>query len=268
MNGNRLPTMPKLPMDHDFSELTELSVDETLATLAKLLSEWRPRVLSQPGLLHFYYLQRLVENTQGKSTEVKQALIPRIKRQLTLVKKALDKLPETAPEKYPVHTQANTGHSPLTALIREICNSHAHRDRNPDGLSLADELLQQEHKIKQTLKTDNSSTSEPNEPLGQIFADNPNIRKLREALERGQTEKLIRETLKLRPESPGPLNPERLLLQTLESMQALSPSYLNRFAGYAQTLAWLEHIQPRPSSSTGPDKPTSSNAKAKAKRKK
>lgn len=57
------------------------------------------------------------------------------------------------------------------------------------------------------------------------------------------------------PPNAGPLNPQRLLLQTLVRMGELSPHYLGRFMAHAETLLWLQEAQARsarPARGTGP----------------
>ena len=43
------------------------------------------------------------------------------------------------------------------------------------------------------------------------------------------------------PES-GPLNPEKLVVHSLETMRELSPQFLSRFVAYVDTLFWLEQV--------------------------
>ena len=45
------------------------------------------------------------------------------------------------------------------------------------------------------------------------------------------------------PQNAGPLNPQRLMLETLARMGELSPHYLRRFLAHAETLLWLEQAQ-------------------------
>ncbi len=41
------------------------------------------------------------------------------------------------------------------------------------------------------------------------------------------------------PENPGPLNPEILAIRLLKEINSLSPEYMSRYAGYFETLQWL-----------------------------
>ncbi|MDT7838019.1 DUF2894 domain-containing protein [Aquabacterium sp. OR-4] len=54
------------------------------------------------------------------------------------------------------------------------------------------------------------------------------------------TERQVRQSAASVPEGAGPLNSQRLVLRALQSMQQLSPAYLNRYMAYAETLLWLD----------------------------
>ena len=62
----------------------------------------------------------------------------------------------------------------------------------------------------------------------------------------GQRWALLRTTQQLSrslaqaPDQAGPLNSHRLMLQTLQRLQALSPAYLQQFLAHAEALLWLE----------------------------
>ncbi|MFK7732919.1 MAG: DUF2894 domain-containing protein [Pseudomonadales bacterium] len=61
----------------------------------------------------------------------------------------------------------------------------------------------------------------------------------RESKKQFETDTLVDAIIK-NPETYGPLNPQKLLIRSLESMRELSPHYLNRFVGYIDTLVRLE----------------------------
>lgn len=50
----------------------------------------------------------------------------------------------------------------------------------------------------------------------------------------------IRRAIDQGPENPGPLNPHKLAINSLENMERISSQYLNRFVSYLDTLLWLE----------------------------
>jgi hypothetical protein len=54
------------------------------------------------------------------------------------------------------------------------------------------------------------------------------------------SDRLVARAMKERPENAGPLNSQMLATRSLFIMRKLSPSYLNRFVSYIDTLLWLE----------------------------
>ncbi|MDH4392648.1 MAG: DUF2894 domain-containing protein [Aquabacterium sp.] len=46
------------------------------------------------------------------------------------------------------------------------------------------------------------------------------------------------------PDNAGPLNSQRLMLQTLQRLRQLSPAYLQRFMAHADALLWLDDSAP------------------------
>ena len=67
--------------------------------------------------------------------------------------------------------------------------------------------------------------------------------RFRQTLERLNAERLLQEIRARAPQNAGPLNPHRLMVETLACMDDLSPPYLRRFLAYAETLLWLEQAQ-------------------------
>ncbi len=73
------------------------------------------------------------------------------------------------------------------------------------------------------------------------------------------TERQIRQSVASVPEGAGPLNSQRLVLRALQTMQVLSPEYLNRYMAYLDTLLWLDEAgtalappAPRPAAHPAP----------------
>lgn len=64
--------------------------------------------------------------------------------------------------------------------------------------------------------------------------------RFRETWERLGAEVQVRQARERAPQNAGPLNPQRLMLETLARMGELSPHYLRRFLAHTETLLWLE----------------------------
>ncbi len=55
------------------------------------------------------------------------------------------------------------------------------------------------------------------------------------------------------PDNAGPLNSQRLMLQTLQALRSLSPAYLQRFMAHADALLWLEDRSAGPAPPAQPE---------------
>lgn len=83
-------------------------------------------------------------------------------------------------------------------------------------------------------------------------------RRFRETWERIGAEVQVQRARERAPQNAGPLNPQRLMLETLARMGELSPHYLRRFLAHAETLLWLEQTQAQlkaPAAKAKPSKP-------------
>ena len=67
--------------------------------------------------------------------------------------------------------------------------------------------------------------------------------RFRETWERIGAEVQVQQARERAPQNAGPLNPQRLMLDTLARMGELSPHYLRRFLAHTETLLWLEQVQ-------------------------
>ena len=65
-------------------------------------------------------------------------------------------------------------------------------------------------------------------------------RRFRHALGRHSAERLLSRSISVAHPESGPLNPERLMLDSLKVMRGISPHYLSRFVAQVDTLFWLE----------------------------
>lgn len=68
-------------------------------------------------------------------------------------------------------------------------------------------------------------------------------RRFLETWERLGAERQVQQARARAPQNAGPLNPQRLMIDTLARMGELSPHYLRRFLAHAESLLWLEQAQ-------------------------
>ncbi len=121
----------------------------------------------------------------------------------------------------------------LTDSIREASDSSAHEQK----ISLDDLLTEQEQRNRQEVANDTN----PRESVRS--AERSELRSTKqfaESKKRHDIENIITKAINQGPESPGPLNPQMLAINSILQMRELSPEYLRRFTVYIETLLWLE----------------------------
>lgn len=80
---------------------------------------------------------------------------------------------------------------------------------------------------------------------GGDWPDLRSAQRFRETWDRMAAEVQVQQARDRAPQNAGPLNPQRLMLDTLARMGELSPHYLRRFLAHTETLLWLEQAQGR-----------------------
>jgi len=123
---------------------------------------------------------------------------------------------------------------PLVSLAQYISRFENTGEESPAPDSFDDILRQHEYDLINAATVKNANT----EPQHQ--GDPRAIHRFRETLVKRNADKLVTRAIEEIPEGAGPLNPQKLIVQSLASMRDLSPHYLNRFVSYIDTLLWLE----------------------------
>ncbi len=106
--------------------------------------------------------------------------------------------------------------------------------------ALLSQLLQHESTTTATSSNGLLSPEAHQMPSFSLSGELKSLQLFRESWGKRYAEKRIRQVIDNAPENPGPLNPEMLVVRSLTSMRDLSPSYINRFITYLDTLNWLE----------------------------
>lgn len=125
-----------------------------------------------------------------------------------------------------------TGPTPLAALLHVL--------RTPDETTSADEAFAVDSWPEPT-----TLPGTPGSPADAVAPPRRELKALGElrALQARQTiEQLIEDAIARTPADAGPMNPHRLVTRALKQMRALSPEYARHFAGYVDTLLWLEYV--------------------------
>jgi len=141
-------------------------------------------------------------------------------------------------EQLKIRLNANRKHaySNLVALIAGMDVSTAPQKDTVVVQTLDQRLKDQEHAAR--LKTGiapikNNDTSNDQFEL-------QSLKTMRESMKYFNVDKNIARAIEDFPENAGPHNPHMLAITSLMNMRDLSPQYLRRFAGYIETVLWLE----------------------------
>ena len=116
-------------------------------------------------------------------------------------------------------------------------NEQQELDKPEQGASSIEQLL---NKQEQNAKVD---SGELDPELQDDLNEQLELRSMkffRESMKHYNIDKTIARAIFEEPQNPGPLNPHMIAIKGLTKMQELSPDYLRRFAGYLETLLWLE----------------------------
>lgn len=112
--------------------------------------------------------------------------------------------------------------------------------------------------VLQRLAADKGGAEAAAEPRAEAAASGLRaVQRFQGTWQRLHADQQIRRSLAKQPEGSGPLNSHRLVLQALQTLQALSPAYLERFVGQLEAWAWLSQLQqaalaPPPASASAP----------------
>lgn len=144
--------------------------------------------------------------------------------------------------------QAQLAPTNPSASLTEL-NSQFGRDRPAQGTGpahLDDVLRQQEQQITAAVTTAAAAqdtaacTDRPTMQINSV--ELASGRQLRRSQEKSSARQRVRRAISDCPEGAGPLNPQRLVIRALTTMETLSPDYTNRFMAYVDTLLYLQQL--------------------------
>ncbi len=185
--------------------------------------------------VRFRYIEAMVRRSARCSGAAASAIATRALDAIDAYRIALQQSDEGEPAPAATATRgAREGLAALTALLAK--NSDEIIEAGSDN-SLDQRLRQEELEIVRSLSGNDTTANGPaNITAGELGA----VRQMRDALHRVDTERRISRFSREAPDESGPLNPQRLVTDTLATMYQLSPRYLSRLISYADTLLWLE----------------------------
>ena len=108
--------------------------------------------------------------------------------------------------------------------------------RETDDVAGFDGMMQQQELALLLDFVDDQSGEQRPEPLPELKA----MRYVRTALTEFGAQRRVLQAARDSHDDSGPLNPQRLVTDSLQLMGQLSPAYLERFIAYADTLLWLD----------------------------
>lgn len=125
----------------------------------------------------------------------------------------------------------------LLEQLNRAMQRHVTDEKNtPKEPSLDDVLNQQEHELMGDSNALDPSFSDAEKPPLELQS----MVAFRESMKYFNIDNVIDRAINDHPANPGPHNPHMLAIKSLTQMRELSPQYLRRFAGYIETLLWLE----------------------------
>lgn len=178
----------------------------------------------------FLFMESMLQRARNRSPAVTAAICHRAGKALVNYPSA-----HSPGEKPPANTGTVT---PSTALrgLSALLNQADSQSSATETNSLAAAMRQQEQELLGEI--DRGATEEA--PVQELRS----ARGFRATLDRLGTERRLAEACAETHADPGPLNPQKLVTESLTHIGDLSPAYLNHFINYADTLLWLQSLAP------------------------
>ena len=151
----------------------------------------------------WHYLQVLAQRTHSQTGPAQALLQDKLRTAVAQLQAKLQAHQHQHQQSLPVRSAS----SPLSALLRDMAMPSAERPLSQTG-------------------------------LGRM--DNPRVAQFRQQLGKIRVQKQVTQAIAQAPQNAGPINSHMLVLRSLGLMRDLSPDYLNRFMGYAESLLVLE----------------------------
>jgi hypothetical protein len=195
-------------------------------SLQAVLADMRERDLRRLDPPRFCYIESLVARMDGCSEALARVLA-------TKVRVALDAYPKRQAPGEPEPATTGASHSPLQELVACL-----NGEQPADEGGLEAQLKQQELALLQAVGEEQPEQAD--NPVAEPPRELRAARRFRSTLLQVGAERRLQQANRETLEESGPLNPQKLVTESLRIMERLSPAYLERFIAYADTLLWLE----------------------------
>jgi len=171
--------------------------------------------------LNFYYLQALLENLSNRPL-LSDALFNGLVSKAALFIKDYQQTRKAPADPAAEQPLPESGLSKLKALNRQL--------QQRTGISRqAPVTVQQSGQQTEPVSEDKNTKSE-------LQA----LKHYQQLFEKMAVERLLNKVMQEIPENAGPLNPERVVIRCLSTLQDISPSYAMRLMGYYESLISLQ----------------------------
>ena len=189
-----------------------------------LLAALRASGASQFDPVRFRYLEAFARRAAAQAPAARTRLLDKLAVQVA----ALDACQRQAGRAATATLTRDQTYSPLDALLTHIARHSA---------SLSD-----------AKPTPAAGEAAPAASRANLAASKtPELKAIsyfRQTWARLSTEQQLTQTLAHAPANAGPMNSQHLVLRALQSMQDISPDYLQAFMSHIDSLIWLEHADP------------------------
>ena len=126
--------------------------------------------------------------------------------------------------------------SELVCLVDEMQLDLVSEEELDSTQTLEELMLKQEQQARSQVGAELFTGNERSNEQLELHS----LKTARESMKYFNIDKSIERAIEDFPENAGPHNPHMLAITSLMNMRDLSPQYLRRFAGYIETVLWLE----------------------------
>jgi hypothetical protein len=202
----------------------------TEGPLAQVLADMREQKLDQLDLPRFRYIESLAGRMEGCSRKLAEVLEHKARAALANYGSGQQSIGEPA-------SSPGARQSTLTDLIAYLNGEQPGEEAGLDA-----QLKQQELELLQAVGE--ALPEQAKKPLLDQPRELRSARRFRATLQQVGAERRLQQAGRETLQESGPLNPQKLVTESLRIMERLSPAYLERFIVYADTLLWLEQATP------------------------
>jgi hypothetical protein len=215
------------------------------AALALRLASLRERGAEHFQPVRFGYLQGMMARLERFTRPVHANTLARLQTALKAYETDFERVQERAKaarlhRNSPVHSLAPLMQTLQACQSNDVAATHYESAEQATPRSLQARMREQDAlwQVGQDL-SDLPDTAQSRPDLTPLRS----LQRCRDDCVRIAAERWVQQAAELAPENAGPLNSYRLLIRSLQAMDAISPDYLIRFVAYLDAVLWIESAQ-------------------------